>query len=334
MSDYSVPLPKERWMYETMVKIRHYEETMVEVYTEGKTPVFNIGAGTVPGEMHLASGQEPAAVGVCAHLTPEDTVTAPHRPHHIAIAKGVQLDRMTAEIFGKITGLGKGKGGHMHLFDPDVKFSCSGIVGAGMPQAAGAALAAKMKKKNHVAVAFVGEGAANTGAFHETLNLASLWELPLIVVIEDNRYGISVPKDNSTAVETNAVRGSAYGIPGVHVKGNDPLKMYRVSEEAVNRARKGEGPSLIEIETDRLLGHFQGDPELYREEGEVERLKEKDPIQRLKQQLLDRGVQPTDLETMEHRSRQAVDQAYAYARDSQYPKAEDALDDVFAPTFQ
>ncbi|PTX61849.1 pyruvate dehydrogenase E1 component alpha subunit [Melghirimyces profundicolus] len=334
MSEHSVPLERQKWMYETMVKIRHYEETMVQVYTEGKTPVFNIGAGTVPGEMHLASGQEPAAVGICAHLTPEDTVTAPHRPHHIAIAKGVHLDRMTAEIFGKVSGLGKGKGGHMHLFDPGVKFSCSGIVGAGIPQAAGAALACKMKKQNQVAVAFAGEGAANSGAFHEALNLAALWKLPLILVIEDNRYGISVPKEVSTAVKSNAVRGSAYDIPGYHVEENDPLEMYRVSEEAVDRARKGKGPCLIEIETYRLLGHFQGDPELYREKDEVAGLKEKDPIMRLRQHLLNQGVQSNVLDTMETRVRQAVDQAYDFARDSEYPDAEAALEDVFAPSIQ
>ncbi len=130
----AIPADKLTWMYETMVKIRYFEETMVKVYTEGKMPVFNIGAGTVPGEMHLAAGQEPAAVGICAHLRKDDTVTAPHRPHHHAIAKGVDLKRMTAEMFGRETGLGKGKGGHMHLFDPTVKFSCSGIVGAGCPR--------------------------------------------------------------------------------------------------------------------------------------------------------------------------------------------------------
>ena len=171
----SIPNDKLKWMYEFMVKARYFEEKMVEVYMEGKTPVFNIGAGPVPGEMHLAAGQEPASI-IMAHLHKDDTVTAPHRPHHHAIAKGVDLKKMAAEIFGKETGLGKGKGGHMHLFDPNVKFSCGGIVAAGIPHAVGAALAAKMTGKDWVAVSFIGEGAANAGAFHESLNLAALWK--------------------------------------------------------------------------------------------------------------------------------------------------------------
>lgn len=324
-----VPVEKLKWMYETMVKIRYYEETMVQVYTEGKSPVFNIGAGTVPGEMHLAAGQEPAAVGIGAHLRRDDTVTAPHRPHHNAIAKGVDLNRMTAEMFGKETGLGKGKGGHMHLFDPDVKFSCGGIVAAGVPHAVGAALAAKMRGQDSVAVAFIGEGAANAGAFHESLNLAAVWKLPLIVVVEDNAYGISVPKAASTAVATNADRASAYGIPGVVVKDNDVTEMYRVSEEAVGRARRGEGPTLIEIETYRYLGHFQGDPELYRAKNEVAYLRDKDPIHRVKGMLLEQGASEDELVELEEQARQDVDAAYQFARESAYPNPAAALEDVF-----
>lgn len=326
----SIPKDKILWMYEMMVKSRYYEETMEEVYMEGKVPVFNIGAGTVPGEMHLSNGQEPAAVGIIAHLTDDDTVASPHRPHHHAIAKGVDLKRMTAEMFGKKTGLSKGKGGHMHLFDPSVKFACSGIVGAGIPQAAGAALAAKKKGTKDVAVAFIGEGAANSGAFHEALNLASLWKLPLIVVIEDNQYGISVPKDAATAVENNAVRAKAYGIVGEYVKDNDTLEMYRASERAVKRARAGEGPSIIEIETYRYLGHFQGDAEVYREEGEVDRLREKDPIKRLKEYILEEEIaDEASLEEIETKVKQQVDEAYEFARESEYPEPEEALEDLF-----
>ncbi|CAB3394779.1 thiamine pyrophosphate-dependent dehydrogenase E1 component subunit alpha [Kyrpidia spormannii] len=329
----AIPADKLTWMYETMVKIRYFEETMVKVYTEGKMPVFNIGAGTVPGEMHLAAGQEPAAVGICAHLRKDDTVTAPHRPHHHAIAKGVDLKRMTAEMFGRETGLGKGKGGHMHLFDPTVKFSCSGIVGAGMPQAVGAALSNKMNNTDWVAVAFAGEGAANSGAFHESLNLAALWKLPVIVVIEDNAYGISVPKSKSTAVANNAVRAAAYGIPGVLVKDNDPLEMYRVSEEAVARARRGEGPTLIEIETYRYLGHFQGDPEVYREKDEVSHLRQKDPIERLRRYMVEQGIAgEEELAGWEAQAKREVDEAYTFARDSAWPRGEEALEDVFAKT--
>ncbi|WP_210367440.1 thiamine pyrophosphate-dependent dehydrogenase E1 component subunit alpha [Bacillus sp. REN3] len=327
----SIPKEKLLWMYETMVKSRYYEDTMAEVYAEGKKPVFNIGSGPVPGEMHLATGQEPAAVGICAHLTKEDTVSSPHRPHHHAIAKGVDLNRMTAEIFGKETGLGKGKGGHMHLFDPNVKFSCGGIVAAGIPQAVGAALAAKQKGKDWVAVAFIGEGAANAGAFHESLNLAALWKLPLIVVVENNSYGISVPKEASTAISSNDKRAAAYdNTAGYYVKDNDPLEMYRVSKEAVERARKGEGPSIIEIETYRYLGHFQGDPELYRGEGEVAGLREKDPIKRLKEKLVSEGtVTESEIAELEKRAIDEVDAAYHFARESADPLPESALDGVF-----
>lgn len=327
----SVPQQQLKWMYEMMVKIRYYEDKMAEVYTEGKTPVFNIGAGTVPGEMHLATGQEPAAAGMCVHLTRDDIVTAPHRPHHHAIAKGVDMKRMTAEIFGRATGLSKGKGGHMHLFDPAVKFSCSGIVGAGIPHAVGAALAAKKKGTDWVAVAFAGEGAANAGAFHESLNLAALWNLPLIVVIEDNTYGISVPKDQSTAVRTNDERAAAYGIEGAFVKDNDPIAMYLASERAVERARSGQGPTIIEIETYRYLGHFQGDPELYRDKEEVPRLREKDPIDRVKQLLLDEKIQSEEaIRQVEQKVMKEVDEAFLYARDSAFPEPEDALEDVFS----
>lgn len=327
----NIPVEKLLWMYETMVKSRYYEDTMVETYSEGKKPVFNIGAGPVPGEMHLSSGQEPAAVGICVHLKKEDTVTAPHRPHHHAIAKGVDLKKMTAEMFGKVTGLGKGKGGHMHLFDPEVKFSCGGIIAAGIPHAVGAALAAKKKGEDWVAVAFVGEGAANAGGFHESLNIAAVWKLPLIVVVEDNSYGISVPKRESTAIDTNDKRAAAYGIAGAYVRNNDPIEMYRVSEEAVTRARNGQGPTIIEIETYRFLGHFQGDPELYRDQEEVPNLRKIDPITKMRELILAEGLAAEkELTALEEKAKNEVDEAYAFARESAYPQPEDALKDVFS----
>jgi len=233
------------WMYEKMVEIRNYEETMANVYLEGKLPpniqkglAFDIGSGPVPGEMHLAAGQEPVAVGICAHLKLEDTVVGTHRPHHFAIAKGVPLDKMTAEMFGKVTGLGKGKGGHMHLFDPEHKFSCSGLIGASLPPACGAGLAAKKMGKDWVAVAFFGEGAANQGAVHESLNLAALWKLPVIFVCEDNKWAISVPKTSATSVEWVADRASAYGMPGIKVLHNDALEVYEAVAPAIERARR------------------------------------------------------------------------------------------------
>lgn len=317
-------------LYRQMLTIRDFEETMVQVYMEGKTPVFDIGSGPVPGELHLAAGQEPVAVGVCAHLRPTDTVTGPHRAHHIAIAKGVDLKKMAAEIFGKETGLSKGKGGHMHLFDPAVKFSCSGIIGAGMPPAVGAALASKMQHRDDVAVAFFGEGAANQGSFHESLNLAAAWKLPVIFVCEDNSWAISVPKTAATAITSNADRAQAYGIPGVAVHENDATAVYEVAGEAVARARRGDGPSLLEIHTDRYLGHFQGDPELYRDPQEVPHLKEHDPITRMRGQLMAQGWLTEEQDAEIRKAAQAdVDAAIAFARESPYPAPEEALDDVF-----
>lgn len=325
------------WMYEKMVEIREYEETMAKVYMEGKLPpkiqkglAFDIGGGPVPGEMHLAAGQEPVAVGVCAHLRKEDTVVGAHRPHHFAIAKNVPLKAMTAEMFGKVTGLGRGKGGHMHLFDPEVKFSCSGIVGAGAPQACGAALAAKKLKKDWVAVAFFGEGAANQGAFHEALNLASLWKLPVIFVCEDNKYGISVEKTDSTAIASNADRAAGYGMPGVLVERNNAVDVFKAAGEAVARARRGEGPTLIEVKTDRYFGHFQGDPETYRPKGEVARLRENDPIGVLGREMRERGLLDDELDkALRNRISAQVQAAYEFGRTSPYPRAEEALMHVF-----
>lgn len=319
------------WMYEAMEKARYYEDTMAQVYMEGKTPKFDIGAGTVPGEMHLAAGQEPCAAGVCVHLQVGDTVTATHRPHHVAIAKGVDLERMTAEIFGKRAGLSGGRGGHMHLFDPAVNFACSGIIGESAGPAVGAALAARMAGTDAVAVAYLGEGAANQGAFHEALNLAALWRLPAIFVIEDNAWGISVAKSQSTAVPDNSVRAQGYNMPGFHVADNDTLEVFDVAGEAVARARRGEGPTLIEIQTYRYYGHFQGDPEAYRPKDEVAALKARDPIARLRQHIVDQaGVAAEDVEAAQARAHEAVDAAFAFARQSDYPAPEEALQHVFA----
>ncbi len=242
---------KERklWMYRHMLVSRYFEEAIEKAYLEGKTPAFNMASGPIPGEMHLSNGQEPCAVGVCAHLEPSDVVTSTHRPHHVAIAKGVDLKKMAAEIFGKATGLSGGRGGHMHIFDAAVNFSCSGIIAEGMGPAVGAALSRKMQSKPGVAVSFLGEGAANQGAFHEALNLAAVWKLPVLFVVEDNAWGISVAKSESTAVARNDARAAGYGMPGAYIPGNDPIAIFDVAGEAVARARAGGGPTLIEIET-------------------------------------------------------------------------------------
>lgn len=326
------------WMYETMLVIRRYEETLAQVYLEGKLPpaiqqglAFDIASGPVPGEMHLAAGQEPVAVGVCAHLGDEDTVVGTHRPHHFAIAKGVPLDRMTAEIFGKATGLGRGKGGHMHLFDPQRRFSCSGIVGASLPPACGAALAARMTGKRSVAVAFFGEGAANQGTFHESLNLAALWRLPVVFVCEDNAWAISVAKSSATAIPSNATRAAAYGIEGVAIHENDPVAVYEAAGDAVQRARQGGGPTLIEVRTDRYFGHFQGDAEIYRPKTEVADLRRHDPIPALAETLrrlnfLEEGQD----RTLKDRAATRVAVAFDFARQSPYPAPDEALQHVFA----
>ncbi|MCO6057544.1 thiamine pyrophosphate-dependent dehydrogenase E1 component subunit alpha [Pseudomonas sp. MOB-449] len=318
------------WMLEQMLVSRYLEESIERIYMEGKTPVFNMANGPIPGEMHLSNGQEPCAVGVCAHLTAEDVVTATHRPHHIAVAKGVDLEEMVAEIFGKKTGLSGGRGGHMHLFDARVNFSCSGIIAQGMGPAVGAALSRQLQGKSGVAVAYLGEGAANQGAFHETLNLAALWKLPVVFVIEDNAWGISVAKAASTAIERNYLRAAAYGMPGVFVPGNDADAIFAAAGEAIARARAGEGPSLIEIETHRLAGHFMGDGETYRPAGEKEALLAKDPIPAYRQRLLELGVaDEVTLAGLDERARGRVDAAVQFARDSAYPAPEEALDFVF-----
>ncbi|MFP3303206.1 MAG: dehydrogenase E1 component subunit alpha/beta [Caldivirga sp.] len=318
-------------MYELMVKIRYFEDTMRKWYWEGKAPIFDIGAGPIPGEMHLAAGQEPAAVGVMIHLNPSDAVFATHRAHHVAIAKGVDLKRLAAEIFGKRTGLGKGKGGHMHLFDSNVNFACSGIVGAAFPQAVGAALGYKLQGRNNVAVAYGGDGAANQGTFHEALNLAAIWKLPVVFVIEDNKWAISVPKSKSTAVARNSDRAVSYGIPGVFIPDNDLFALFEAAKEAVERARRGEGPTLIEIETYRFYGHFEGDPEIYRPKEEVEELRKKDPIIRVRDELMRRGwlSEKEDAE-IQARARSEVDEAIKFALDSPYPEPSEALEDVFS----
>jgi len=326
------------WMYHRMLLIREYEDTLAIVYFEGKLPpkiqkglAFDIGAGSIPGEMHLAAGQEAAAVGVCAHLEPRDSVWATHRAHHFAIAKGVDLRRMTAEMFGKVDGLSRGKGGHMHLYDPHANFACNGIVGAGIPHACGAALAAKARGTGAVAVAEFGDGAVNEGSFHESLNIAGLWKLPVVFVCQDNNYGISVSKRASTAVESNVVRAAGYGMPGVSVPENDAVQMSAVAGAAIARARCGEGPTLIEMKVDRYYGHFQGDPETYRPKGEVKALKGQDPIPKLERMLLESGaIEATGVVAARQQAKRSVAEAIEFARNSPYPGAAEAHQHVFA----
>jgi pyruvate dehydrogenase E1 component alpha subunit len=315
-------------LYRVMVLSRTFEEAILREYHADKKPAFDIGAGLVPGEMHLSAGQEPVAAGVCAHLRAEDAVTATHRPHHIAIAHGVDLDKMTAEIFGREGGLGHGRGGHMHLFDPAVHFSCSGIIAEGLPPALGQAFAFKRAGSDRVAVAFTGEGAANQGAFHESLNLAALWKLPVVFVIEDNDWAISVPRDASTCIPSNADRAAAYGIPGQRIDDNDVEAIYASAGTAVGRARAGEGPTLLEIHTLRLWGHFEGDPQAYRPE--LDDVPGQDPIPAYEQRLTQDGVLDADAaKAIKDEASARVEGAVEFAKSSPVPAPETALEYVF-----
>lgn len=318
-----------REMYGDMVTARYYEERLQEEYLEGKQPAFDISAGPIPGELHLAAGQEAAAVGVCHHLRPEDTVTAPHRPHHVAIAKGVDLKRMTAEIFGRKTGLGKGKGGHMHLFDPDVGFACSGIIAEGCPPAAGAALAAKKRNEDSVAVAFLGEGAIDQGAFLESLNFASVHNLPVAFVIEDNDWAISMPKERVTDVEDGSDRAAGFDMPGIRVDQDDAIAVYEAAGEAIGRARDRNGPTLLEVQVHRRMGHFMGDPQTYRSDDDEAAAHARDSIERLESELRGHGVNGDELAGIRDDAETRVEEAIAWAKEQPQPDPEDAHDDVF-----
>jgi pyruvate dehydrogenase E1 component alpha subunit len=317
-------------LYRQMVRIRQYESRILKEYHVDKKPAWDIGAGLIPGEMHLSAGQEPSAVGVCAQLKKGDAITAPHRPHHFALAHGVDMNAMTAEIYGRNTGLCHGKGGHMHLFDPENHFSCSGIIAQGYPVACGQALAFKRKGTDQVAVAVAGEGAANQGAFHESLNLASLWKLPVIFVIEDNDWAISVPRSHSTANASNADRAAGYGMPGVRIENNDVEAISEAAGAAIDRARAGEGPSLIEIHTLRLWGHFEGDAQAYRG-ADLDTVNERDPIPLYAAALTELGELSEDgIASIAAEAIAEVDAAITFATSSPSPTADDALLHVFA----
>ena len=316
-------------MFEDMVTARHYEERLQEEYLEGKQPAFDISAGPIPGELHLAAGHEASGAGVCAHLRDADTVTAPHRPHHVAIAKGVDLKRMTAEIFGRETGLCRGKGGHMHLFDPDVNFACSGIIAEGCPPAVGAALAAKKRNTDDVAVAFLGEGAVSQGGFLESLNLAAVQELPVVFVVEDNDWAISMPKERVTDVEDASKRADGFDLPGERVDYDDAVAVYEAAGDAVGRARDGNGPTLLEVQVHRRMGHFMGDAEGYRPDADVERAKARDSIERLAEDLREHDVGDDRLSEIREAAETRVEEAIEWAKEQPEPDPETAYENVF-----
>jgi len=318
-----------RRMYEDMVTARLYEERLQKEYMEGKRPGFDISAGDIPGELHLAAGQEAAAVGVCHHLRDDDTVTAPHRPHHVAIAKGVDLKRMTAEIFGRETGLCHGKGGHMHLFDPDVNFACSGIIAEGCPPAVGAGMAAKKRNSDGVAVAYLGEGAIDQGGFLESLNMASVHDLPVVFVIEDNDWAISMPKERVTRPDDGSKRADGFDMHGVRVDSDDARAIYEAGGEAVARARDGNGPTVLEVQVHRRMGHFMGDPQTYRPEEDQQRAEDRDSIERLAADMRGFGIDDQELEEIRDRAANRVDEAVTWAKQQPLPEPEAAHDHVF-----
>ncbi|HAA80615.1 MAG TPA: pyruvate dehydrogenase (acetyl-transferring) E1 component subunit alpha, partial [Thermoanaerobacter sp.] len=304
-----------------MVKIRKFEEKVAELFAQGK----------VLGFVHLYIGEEATAVGVCENLEDKDYITSTHRGHGHLIAKGGDLKYMMAELYGKETGYCKGKGGSMHIADATKGIlGANGIVGGGFPIAAGAALSAKMRGTDQVAVCFFGDGASNQSTFHEALNIASIWKLPVVFVCENNLYGISMRQDKHQAIKDVADRAIGYGIPGVTVDGNDVLAVYEVAKEAINRARSGAGPTLVECKTYRYRGHFEGDPTIYRSKEEVEEWLAKDPILRLSKHILDNDVATEkELKDIEARIVEEVEEAVRFAEESPYPKEEAAVEDVY-----
>ncbi|ABY93305.1 MAG: Pyruvate dehydrogenase (Acetyl-transferring) [Caldanaerobacter subterraneus] len=308
-------------MYTRMVKIRKFEEKVAELFAQGK----------VLGFVHLYIGEEATAVGVCENLEDKDYITSTHRGHGHLIAKGGDLKYMMAELYGKETGYCKGKGGSMHIADATKGIlGANGIVGGGFPIAAGAALSAKMRGTDQVAVCFFGDGASNQSTFHEALNIASIWKLPVVFVCENNLYGISMRQDKHQAIKDVADRAIGYGIPGVTVDGNDVLAVYEVAKEAINRARSGAGPTLVECKTYRYRGHFEGDPTIYRSKEEVEEWLAKDPILRLSKHILDNDVATEkELKDIEARIVEEVEEAVRFAEESPYPKEEAAVEDVY-----
>jgi pyruvate dehydrogenase E1 component alpha subunit len=285
------------------------------------------------GTGHLYAGEEAVAVGVCAHLTDADYITSTHRGHGHCIAKGVDVRGMMAELFGKATGSCKGKGGSMHIADIDKgMLGANGVVGAGLPLACGAALTLSLTRPGAVVASFFGDGAANIGAFHESLNLAAIWKLPVVFVCENNRYAESTPVEYSTSVADISQRARSYNIPGVSVDGQDVLSVWQAAGEAIERARRGDGPSLIEARTYRYYGHYFGDPEQrYRTREEVESFRERDCIKRLSERILNEGLLTADhLADEEQTALTLVDEAVAFAESSPWPTESDLLTDVYA----
>jgi pyruvate dehydrogenase E1 component alpha subunit len=309
------------WLYERMLMIRRFEEQARR----------EADAGKLSG-IHSSIGQEAVPTGVCAHLNDSDFVLGTHRSHHHCIAKGVDLNEMMAELFGKVTGTSRGKGGTMHIADINKgMLGANGIVGSNIPVATGVALTSKVKGTGQVSVVFFGDGASSQGALHESMNLASIWKLPVIFVCENNRYAESTPFEYSVAGGSVSNRAEGYGMPGVTVDGQSVLDVFEVAKESVARARSGEGPTLIEAQTYRYLGHAgHDDPLTYRSEQEQSFYMDRDCITTFKRYILDGSfADEHELDNIDSKCQEKVAASVQYADDSPFPDADELTKDVY-----
>jgi acetoin:2,6-dichlorophenolindophenol oxidoreductase subunit alpha len=318
----SSPSPqKMQDMMKRMLLIRNFELKVKELFPSGK----------LPGFVHLSVGEEAVPVGVCSNLRNDDYITSNHRGHGHCIAKGVDVKAMMAELYGRETGTSKGKGGSMHIFDFSIgMLGANGIVGAGAPLAAGAALSAKYRKTDQVAVCFFGDAAANQGALHESMNLASVWKLPVVFVCENNGYAQYTPHSIDSSVPDVYIRASSYGMPGEMVDGMDVLAVHARVGEAVARARSGKGPSFIEAKTYRFFGHFEGDLQVYRSQTEVQEWMKKDPILNLSKKMMSDGMLTEEqFKQLDEAARAEVADAVKFAESSPNPMPGEYEDDVY-----
>lgn len=307
-------------MYKKMYEIRSFEKELYRLFL----------AGSMPGTVHQYTGQEAVAVGVCENLRKNDYLVSTHRGHGHYIAKGGSLNKMMAEMFAKKTGCCKGMGGSMHLTDISVGIlGSTAIVGSGIPIATGAALSSKLRGTGQITVCFFGDGAANTGAFHEGINLASVWRLPVIFICENNLYGFSTPFRRTSLIENIADRASSYGIPGIVVDGNDVLAVYKVAKEAIGKTRE-EGPTLIECKTYRYRGHSRFEPAKYRPKKEIEEWQKKDPILRFKSRLTNLGIPENKIESIEKKVQATIKDSVEFAKRSPDVKPQEIFKYTFA----
>ncbi|MBU7011027.1 MAG: thiamine pyrophosphate-dependent dehydrogenase E1 component subunit alpha [Theionarchaea archaeon] len=307
-------------MYRKMLEIRKFEEKVYDLFTQN----------LIPGTMHLYIGEEAVAVGVCAALNPHDYITSTHRGHGHCIAKGASLQKMMAELFGKRTGYCKGKGGSMHITDKSIgMLGANAVVGGAIPIAVGAGLSCKLKYPERVTACFFGDGASNQGTFHEGINMAAVWDLPVIFVCENNMYAMGTRQSTIMKIEDISKRAAGYGIPGVTVDGNDVMAVYEAAKKAVLRARRGEGPSLIECKTYRHKGHSRFDPAKYRPEEEAAEWFARDPLVLFRRDLLSKGIPEEFFQKIEDKINAEIAEAVTFARESPLPEPEEALDDVW-----